>query len=390
MARVDDVVLVGGGIGGLATALALCRSGAVGRVRVLERSDDFGEIGAGLQLAPNALRALDRLGVGPAIDGYAFYPRRLVMMHALSGEQITALDLGEAFRDRYGKPYLVMHRADLLRILLDAAKQHDSIELCAGRQVVDVGTAADSATVTTQEGDRYEADLVIGADGLQSRVREWLVGDGAPVCARYVTYRGTLPFDQIADQAGGTDVLLWAGPRMHLVQYPIRRGELYNQVVCFESDRYTPEHDEWGTPDEIDERYANACEQVRAGVALIDRERRWQMLDREPVATWVRGRVALIGDAAHPMLQYVAQGACQAIEDAVALGTALRDEPDVDAALHRYQRLRQPRTARVQRTARQFGEILHIGGMGAALRDRLLRARRPDDYSDTDWLYGHR
>jgi salicylate hydroxylase len=160
-------------------------------------------------------------------------------------------------------------------------------------------------------------------------------------------------------------------------------------VVCFRSDRYSPNHDDWGTPDEIDGHYADACEQVRAGVELIERDRCWKMLDREPVGSWVHGRLALLGDAAHPMLQYVAQGACQAMEDAVCLGRAIARAPNIDAALTDYQRERMPRTARVQRTARQFGEILHLDGMGAAVRNRLLRLRGVDDYSESDWLYAH-
>lgn len=391
MAHVSDVVVVGGGIGGLSTALGLARSGAVDRVRVLERAADFTEIGAGLQLAPNAYYALERLGVTPeALDDYNFHPGRLVMMDALSGEPITALDLGAAFRSRYGKPYTVMHRADLLKLLLDAAKQCDGVELYGNEAVVDAHTAADGASITTAEGTRFDADLVVGADGLRSVIRERVVDDGEPVASGYVSYRGAVPFEMTADADYSQDVLVWAGPGMHLVQYPIRRGELYNQVVCFRSDRFSPDHDDWGTPDEIDGHYTEACEQVQNGVGLIARDRHWKMLDREPVATWVHGRLALLGDAAHPMLQYVAQGACQALEDAVALGQAVSHAPDVDSALIEYQRLRVTRAGRVQRTARQFGELLHLDGMGAVVRNRLLRARSADDYSESDWLHGHR
>jgi len=177
---------------------------------------------------------------------------------------------------------------------------------------------------------------------------------------------------------------------MHLVQYPIRRGELYNQVVCFRSDRYSPEHDDWGTPDEIDGHYENACPEVRSGVELIDRQRNWKMVDRAPVDSWVRGRLALLGDAAHPMFQYVAQGACQALEDAVCIGRLLAASDTVDDALSDYVRIRAPRTARVQRSARMFGEFLHLDGMGAQVRNYLLRGRPSDDYSESDWLHGYR
>ncbi|MFI5490491.1 FAD-dependent monooxygenase [Micromonospora echinaurantiaca] len=387
MVRLAEVVIAGGGIGGLATALAVRRSGAAARVRVLERADEFGEVGAGLQLAPNAVRALRRLGLDREIDDYAFYPRRLVMLDALTGDLVTALDLGGDFRSRYDAPYVVMHRSDLLAMLLDEAKQHDDIELCSGTEVTGVDQDDRGVVVRTAPGEEFRADLLVGADGLRSVVRAGTVADGEPIGARYVAYRGTLPFDDVAGIAGGEDVLLWAGPRMHLVQYPIRRGELYNQVAAFESDRYTPDHDRWGDPAELDERFAEACAPVQTAAALIDRSRRWQMLDREPVRNWVHGRIALLGDAAHPMLQYVAQGACQAIEDAVALGMALEAEADVDAALARYLHERVDRVSRVQRTARLFGELIHLAGMGATVRNRLLSARPHDDYSDIDWLY---
>ncbi|GAA2881076.1 FAD-dependent monooxygenase [Pseudonocardia halophobica] len=386
-----DAVIVGGGIGGVSAALALSHSADFETIRVLERSDEFGEIGAGLQLAPNAQHALEALGIGAAeLDRYAFRPGRLVMLDALSGEVITALDLGAEYERRYGKPYIVMHRRDLLDLLVDAAKQRANVELCVGQTVSGVQDEGTRAVARTEQGVDHVADLVIGADGLRSTVREQVVGDPAPVPSGYVSYRGTLPFDHVAELAGGRDVLVWAGPGMHLVQYPIRRGELYNQVVCFRSDRFDTGHSDWGLPDEIDEHYAEACAPVRASVELISRDRHWKMVDRDPVENWVRGRLALLGDAAHPMFQYVAQGACQALEDAQVLGSVLGAQPDIDAALVEYQRLRVPRAGRVQRTARSFGELLHLEGMGATVRNRLLEARAHDDYSESDWLHGHR
>ncbi|WP_319456928.1 MULTISPECIES: FAD-dependent monooxygenase [unclassified Mycobacterium] len=391
MAFAEEVVVVGGGIGGLATALSLSLSGTAERIRILERSDEFGEIGAGLQLAPNALYALEQLGIDEAaISQYAFYPGRLVLMDALSGELITALDLGDPFQARYRQRYTVMHRGDLLQLLLSAAKERADIELCPAATVVDAATDGRTATVDTAEGGHYQGDLVVGADGLRSVLREKIVPGGEPVLSGYVSYRGTLPFDQLADVAGGEDVLCWIGPQMHLVQYPIRRGDLYNQVVCFHSDRHRPDSDDWGTPDEIDGHYVDACPDVRAGVALIDRERHWKMADREPVDCWTRGRLALLGDAAHPMLQYVAQGACQALEDAVYLGKSLAESQTVEGALEAYEKERVPRTARVQRSARNFGEFLHLDGAGARVRNYLLRSRNSGDYSESDWLHGYR
>ncbi|WP_433286178.1 FAD-dependent monooxygenase [Pseudonocardia sp. CA-142604] len=387
MKGIDEAIVVGGGIGGLAAALALQKSGCVGRIQVLERASEFGELGAGVQLAPNALRALQTLGAYEDIDRYAVYPRRLVMMNALTGSFITALDLGGPFVERFGVPYLLLHRGDLLTMLLDRAKQFDAIELRSGVNVTGVEADGSGARVIAGAED-LRGDLVVGADGLRSVVRACLLGGARPVGEGYAAYRGAVPFDRVASIADGEDVLLWVGPGMHLIQYPIRRGELYNQVVTFHSDRYSPDHDDWGTEAELDERFAVACGSVRTGLDLIDRRRRWEIVDRDPVDTWVRGRIALLGDAAHPMVQYVGQGAAQALEDAASLMAALSAEPDVDAALARYERVRVPRASRVQALARRFGEVLHADGMSAVMRDRLLAARSHADYSEIEWLYG--
>ncbi|MET7335013.1 FAD-dependent monooxygenase [Nonomuraea sp. NPDC005650] len=391
MAFAERVVIVGGGIGGLATALSLSRSRGAGHIKVLERAPQFAEIGAGLQLAPNALHALAQIGVPEeAIAACGFHPSRLALMDALTGQLITALDVGEPFLRRYGRRYTVMHRGDLLQLLLDEAASRSNIELCAATTVVGAAGNGRAATVDTADGASHHADLVVGADGLHSVLRDIIMGESELVLSGYVSYRGVLPFDRLADVAGGEDMLIWCGPGMHLVQYPIRRGELYNQVVCFCSDRYSPEHDNWGTAGEIDSHYENACPAVRAGVELIDRERSWKMADRAPVASWISGRLVLLGDAAHPMLQYVAQGACQALEDAACLGQSLARSATVDDALSTYVRIRAPRTARVQRSARMFGQFLHLDGMGAAVRNFLLRRRSTDDYSESEWLHGYR
>jgi 3-hydroxybenzoate 6-monooxygenase len=185
-------------------------------------------------------------------------------------------------------------------------------------------------------------------------------------------------------------VVWWAGPKMHLIQYPIRRGELLNQVAVFTSERYRPGSEDWGTPEELEERFAGKHRHVRAGLALIGRDRRWLLYDREPVDNWTRGRVTLLGDAAHPMLQYLAQGACMALEDAVCLaGSMAAHGGDPAGAFPAYQRERIPRTAKAQRWARGMGELVHLDGMGALVRNALLRARADDDFSYVDWLYGY-
>ncbi|MFI0240447.1 FAD-dependent monooxygenase [Streptomyces sp. NPDC016845] len=387
----SHLAVVGGGIGGLAAALAAARAGH--RVTLVERAARFGEIGAGLQLAPNASLALEELGVLNAVRRHAVAPPRLVMMDALTGDQVTSLDLrGDAYTERFRHPYLVTHRTDLHAALLAACEDHPAISLRTGHTVT--RAEQDSSGVELHFAESHEvlaADAVIAADGLHSRLRQALVGDGDPVCSRYVAFRGALPAERMtgrmSQHAASEAVMVWAGPRMHLVQYPVRRGELYNQVAVFESDRYTPDSDDWGTESELEERFATACRAVRDALPLISRERRWPLFDRLPVSNWVHGRIVLLGDAAHPMLQYLAQGACQALEDAVALGRALARDTGLDEAFAAYSAVREERAARIQTNARRFGEICHLEGMGATLRNLLLSARSPEDFDDIAWVW---
>jgi salicylate hydroxylase len=385
------IAVVGGGIGGLAAALAVARSGH--RVTVVERSARFGEIGAGLQLAPNASLALEELGVLDAVQRSAVAPPQLVMMDALSGHQLAALDLqSDAYLSRFNHPYLVTHRTDLHGALLTACQEHPSITLRTGHTVTDaVQTSADVRLHFAETPHRLVADAVVAADGLHSRLRQILVNDGAPVCSKYVAYRGALPVSSMtgamAQHATTESVLVWAGPRMHLVQYPVRRGELYNQVAVFESDRFAPDGDDWGTEAELEERFAGACDTVRNALPLIARDRRWPLFDRLPLTDWVHDRIVLLGDAAHPMLQYLAQGACQALEDAVALGRALHEHGRPHDAFASYAARRTKRAAAIQTNARRFGEICHLDGMGAVLRNQLLSRRTAEDFDDIAWVW---
>ncbi|GAC1586406.1 MAG: 3-hydroxybenzoate 6-hydroxylase [Candidatus Velthaea sp.] len=385
----SSIVVAGGGIGGLAVALALARRGR--DVRVLEKAAEFGEIGAGLQLAPNASWALDRLGVLAAVRTHAVAPSRIMWMDALSGERLTALDLGAAFVERYGFPYLVMHRSDLLDALLLAAQREKRITLETNKDVTGVEDRESGAVIRCADGTVYEADVLIGADGLWSTIRKQIVDDGKPICSRYVAYRGAIPMDEMSEHAGLDNVMLWTGPGMHLVQYPLRRGELYNQVAVFKSSRYSPESDEWGTPSELDEHFAGGAPLVVSALSKIKRNRRWPMFDRLPIATWTRRRITLLGDAAHPMLQYLAQGAAQALEDAVVCADALDAHDDIDAGLLAYQAERAARTTQVQTLARAWGEYWHLHpGRALDERNAFLRARPAGDFSYTDWFYAYR
>ena len=385
MTEHGGVLIVGGGIGGLAVAIGLAQGGH--QVRLLEQAPEFAEVGAGIQLAPNATRALARLGLLEAAEVHAVRPSRIVMMDAVDGELITELDIGESFRAHYGAPYIVLHRHDLLAELLAACRAHPNIELCANRCVTDVHPTPDGVEVTCLDGSSYAAAALVGADGLRSSVRG-LIADDEPVCSGFVAYRGSMPTAQVTSEVAPDAVVVWVGPGLHLVQYPLRRGTLYNQVAVFRSARYDGRDDgDWGTADELRQAFAPMCAPAANAVALLDQHIRWPMYDRLPIENWTRGVITLLGDAAHPMLQYLAQGAGQALEDAAALAACFPVGRDAGQAFVAYQTQRLEPTARVQRSARLWGELWHLDGVARTVRNRYLALREATDYSELDWLY---
>jgi 2-polyprenyl-6-methoxyphenol hydroxylase-like FAD-dependent oxidoreductase len=382
-------LIVGGGIGGLATALAASRAGYP--AHVIEKAEEFTEIGAVLQLAPNATRMLDRLGIWEEIRKRAIFPKRLVLMDALSGRPITSLNLGEKFLNHFGHPYIVMHRGDLLSVELEACRRNSLITLENNREAVRIEDLGDGARVECADGSVYECDALVGADGLWSRARKVVHDDGDPVPSQFVAYRGTIRLEEAPPESEFDSMLLWVGPDLHFVQYMVRTGKLFNQVAVFRSYRYKEGSEDWGGVDELEEHFSKMCPRVRNAVARIKRNRRWPMLDRLPIPIWTSNRITLLGDAAHPMLQYIAQGACQALEDAVCLGDNLKKYGgDAARAFLAYQKPRIERTARVQTMARLFGEIKHVHGVSIQLRNALLAKRTPDDYEYFEWLYGYK
>jgi salicylate hydroxylase len=386
-----DVIVVGGGIGGLSAAFALRRKGL--RVRVLERAGEFGEVGAGIQIAPNCTRILASYGLLDKAKKLGVLVENMVMKDALDGSVLTRLDLRDLER-RYGFPYMVIHRSDLHGLFLRAC-QDSGVELLTSQQVTGYQNSPGVARVHLADGGTAEASIIIAADGLHSVARQHLVGD-EPVNSAFVAYRGAVPIDKVRqNNVSETDVVLYIGPRCHFVQYPLRGGEMFNQVAVFESPKARAGEEDWGTPDELEAAFAHTCENVRQGLPLMWRDRWWRMFDRDPVTTWVYGRIALLGDAAHPPLQYIAQGAIMAIEDGWVLAehaarhatAADRPPVDWDAALAAYQAVRAEHCRRVLLTSRAWGELWHLDGSKRLQRNALLRARDTCDYSFVDWLY---
>ncbi|MCW5251460.1 MULTISPECIES: FAD-dependent oxidoreductase [unclassified Streptomyces] len=385
-----DVLIVGGGIGGLGAAYSLTRRGLT--VRLLESAPAFGEVGAGIQLAPNCTRILDDYGLLDEAKSLGVVPDAMVMRDAVDGGELTRLDLRD-LENRYGYPYLVIHRSDLHGLLLRACRRA-GVDLVNDAHVTAYENTDGGARVTLASGATHEAPLVIAADGLHSVARK-LLADDQPVSSAYVAYRGTVPADH--PRAAATDlseVVVHVGPGCHFVHYGLRGGEMLNQVAVFESPKALAGQDDWGTPDELDAAFAATSGFVRDGLPFMWRDKWWRMFDRDPIMTWVSGRIALLGDSAHPPLQYIAQGAIMALEDGWVLGEHAarnrRDDGTVDweRTLAAYQAVRPEHCRRVLTTSRAWGELWHLDGLAREQRNTLLRARATHDYSFVDWLYG--
>jgi 3-hydroxybenzoate 6-monooxygenase len=381
------VLIVGGGIGGFAAALALARKNIP--VHLLEQSTELKEIGAGIQLGPNVFRMFDVLGVRDAMSHWAVFPDNLVMRDALTGDEVTRLPAGDLLTKRFGYPYAVIHRADLHNVLVDAVKQLPLAKISTGVKIVRYEDKADRVVVMTEDGQQFEGSSLIGADGLWSVVRSQLRGDGPPRVSGHIAYRGVIPTPAVPKHLQENNVVLWAGPKTHLVHYPLHRGDVYNLVVVFHSDRYEEGWDTYGDPEELHLKFREQHPKVREYLSMVNEWKMWVLCDREPVRDWTQGRVTLLGDAAHPMLQYLAQGACMAIEDACVLAKYYAESPaDPNGAFLRYQQARYLRTTRVQITARLYGELYHAADATADFRKQMLYGRSAEQaYNGMAWLY---
>ena len=383
----NTVLLVGGGIGGLAAALALAQAGY--QVELFEQAADLGEIGAGIQLGPNAFTAMDALGCGPRARARAVYTDDLIMLDTLDESVVGKVPVGDSFREYFGNPYAVIHRADIHLSIYEETQVHESIRIHTDARIVSVHVSERGACVRDHNGQEWNGAAVVGCDGLRSVVREALIGD-THVVSGHVVYRAVCPRDDFPEDLRWNAAAIWVGPNYHIVHYPLRAGEEYNIVITFHSR----EQETWsvreGSQAELLSYFTEISPKPRQLLEKANVWQRWATADREPTEKWGYGRSTLLGDAAHPPLQYMAQGACIALEDAVTLREALKNtDHDIESAFRLYERVRIPRTARVQYSARLMGRIYHASGAERLVRNSLWKGRKPEDYYQAlNWLYG--
>jgi len=385
------ILVAGGGIAGLTAALALARRGHA--VRLFERAEAFSEVGAGLQLSPNAARHLIALGVDARLDPHLGKPDALVVRAGATGAVLVEMPLGDVAERRWGAPFWVAHRADLQAALVEAARDEPSVEIVMGASVEDVAETPGEVTVRIVTG-AGEATVtgaaLVAADGLWSRIRLKLAGDVPPHYSGRAAFRATIPVDGVPGALRRNATGLWLGPGAHLVHYPLRGGALVNLVAIVSDTRADTGWEARATREEVIARYDGWHDLARALIALPAVWTRWALFDRAPDAVWPGERIVPVGDAAHPMVPFLAQGASMAIEDAALLARGLGDPGrDVPAAIGRFKAARAPRVARVQREARANGDIFHWSGPLAFARDSAIRLLGAEGMARRyDWLYG--
>jgi salicylate hydroxylase len=401
----QHIVIAGAGIGGLACALALAQAGQ--RVTLLERAPAFADIGAGIQLGPNAMRLLSAWGVEHAVLAQACLPEAIAVRDVATGHPLSRLLLGQAVQQRYGQVYASVHRADLHAALLQAVRQQPQVQLVCAAPVDNVvqrpaaalqaSTAgADPAVAVQAAGQTWQADALVAADGVWSSVRHMVLADGAPRATGHAAYRALLPMARLPatlrSAALASEVGVWWGRDVHVVHYPVRRSEFLNLVVLSAQPaaQAVPGWASAASAQDVARHLHAACPALRG---LVDSAQgispwhSWHLYDRPAARSWVQGRVALLGDAAHPMLPYLAQGAAMALEDAAALADCVALQADWASALQAYQRLRKARCERVVATARRNGRIFHLAPPWSLARNAVL-ALKGTEVLGLPWLYG--
>lgn len=389
-----NILIAGGGIGGLAAALGIAGRGH--RVTVLERRNDFTELGAGIQLGPNAFHALDLLGVGAQVRSRAVYIDELRFMDGTTGERVASMPLTGEYRARFGNPYAVVQRSDVYEPLLEGCRAHPLIQLRGNSPVVSYengGRGPDGVTAVLASGERITGDALIGADGIRSAVRRRLVRDGEPRVSGHTIYRSVIPMELVPEELRWNTVTLWAGPKWHFVHYPIGGGAFLNLAATRDDAAREAVVGRPAARAHVLNEFPELGDTARRLLELGRDWKAWVLCDRDPVDVWTDGRVALLGDAAHPMLQYAAQGACQALEDAVVIADALDcAAEDFVQRLEKYGAERRERTARTQLVAREMGrQLYHPAGEDARARNAMLSGLTAGEmYDKVAWLHGEK
>jgi 2-polyprenyl-6-methoxyphenol hydroxylase-like FAD-dependent oxidoreductase len=383
------IIVVGGGLGGAMAALALARKGF--DILLLEEADEFGVIGYGIQLGPNVFWMLDRLGVAEAVLAKALRPKSLVMYDWIDGTAIARIPTGESFLQRFKKPYVVIHRVDLHRVLLDACGALPNVKMMARTKVTSFEDLGDRVRVDIDDGRQLEGAALIGADGIRSTIRQQMTDEGPPRTLGYVAHRTIVPMSDVNFDVDTDNVVMWSGDGFHIVHYPLRDHTLFNVVTVFKTLDMAPSDTDSPHPD-LARVYRDSHPTMKKLWGMMDLSRRgWVSHDRDPIRHWSRGRVTLLGDAAHPTLQSLAQGACMAIEDAVCLAEFLDDTSgeEVETAFKRYVSARYLRTARVQYESRYLWDnFYHVGGLEReVMRSVWERKTEQDMFDCVGWLY---
>ncbi|MGB6537868.1 MAG: FAD-dependent monooxygenase [Xanthobacteraceae bacterium] len=388
MADANPIIIAGGGLGGLTAALALARRGSA--VCVLEGAPEFGAIGFGIQFGPNVFHALDRIGVSAAVLEKADEPPAVLMIDALNGKEVTRVATGTpAFRARFKYPYIIIHRIDLHNVLLDACRRDPLITLVGDAMVARFEENGHGVTVTTEDGRSFQGALLVGADGIRSRTRAQLLADGEPRRNGFMAFRTIVPMADVAADVPRDSVALWGGPSGHLVHYPLRHGTLFNIAATFRRSANSERGDVAAYRAEVDQAYRDAHPTMKALLAMLDLGRRQAVGDRDPIRHWHKGRVVLLGDAAHPTLQSLAQGACMAIEDGVCLADCIAAAGgDYPAAFEQFERGRAARTARVTLESRYIWDVYHADGIAREVYWQMLGERdETATFQCLAWLY---
>jgi 3-hydroxybenzoate 6-monooxygenase len=372
MSQSEPILIVGGGLGGLTTALALARRGRT--ARVLEGAPQFGAIGYGIQFGPNAFHVFDRIGVMDRVLAVADSPAAVLMRDALDGKELVRVPTGASFRARFKYPYIVVHRIDLHNVLIDACRDNSAIELVSDAMVTGFEDRGAAAAVTTADGRTFSGAALVAADSFRSMFRAELIGDGEPRLSGYAALRTIVPIAELKVDVPRDSVVLWGGPGYHVIHYPLRHGTEFNIVAVFRTATHAEKADVATYRAELEHIYRDAHPSMRALNAMMDFRWRRSVADRDPVRHWHKGRIVLIGDAAHAPLQTLAQGACMAIEDGLCLAESIHvRDGDFAAAFHLFESLRLARTARVQLESRiLWDSLLHPEGVARDVRNATV------------------